>query len=118
MGTRLELQAALEDIFAEFLAGDNDVTDAIQTEAHGHVYFQPPETFKMSYPCIVYTLGDIDIRHADNYPYKHKKRYTVTVIDRNPDSTIPGKIGKMQSVSFDRHFTNENLHHFVYQLYY
>lgn len=83
-----------------------------------NVYFQPPEGFKMSYPCIVYERERIESEHASNKPYLHRKRYSVTVIDKNPESLIPDKIAAFQSCRHDRHFTNDNLHHDVFTLYY
>lgn len=81
------------------------------------MYFQPPTGFKMSYPCIVYKLVRIDTRFANNNPYSHNKAYTLTVIDKNPDSLIPDKVADLPMCSFDRHFEIDNLHHFVFTIY-
>lgn len=83
-----------------------------------NVYFQPPDGGKMSYPCIVYERERIDSEHADNKPYLHRKRYSVTVIDRDPDSPIPDRIAAFPKCRHDRHFENDNLHHDVFTLYY
>ena len=58
------------------------------------VYFQPPPTVQMVYPCIVYERTKINSTFADNNPYNFEKQYQVTVIDKNPDSLIPDKIAK------------------------
>ena len=110
MGTRLELQQVLEQIFVE-----NGMTES---SAHERVYFQPPETVKMTYPCIVYKLDRIDTRFANDSPYLHYKAYAVTIIDKNPDSILPDLVGALPMSSFTRSFTNDNLNHFVYRLYY
>ena len=83
-----------------------------------YVYFQPPASVKMNYPCIRYTYGSGNTIYADDSPYKFKKSYQVTVIVKDPDSVIPEKIGTLPLCRFDRPFTAENLHHFVYNLYY
>lgn len=101
MAPRLELQALLEDLLGS-----------------RNVYFQPPASVKMQYPCIIYKRDFVAITHADNRPYKHKKRYQVTVVDRDPDSGIPEKVEKLPTCSFDRSYTAENLHHDVYNLYF
>lgn len=101
MERRLDLQTILE-----------------KTLGSRNVYFQPPASIQMKYPCVVYELSMMDIRHADNDPYSHRKRYKVTVIDRNPDSDIPDRVAALQSVSFDRHYTQDNLHHYVFNLYF
>lgn len=40
------------------------------------------------------------------------------VIDKNPDSIIADKVESLKMCSFDRHYTADNLNHFVYNLYY
>lgn len=82
------------------------------------VYFQPPSSVKMKYPCIVYSLADIDSRFADNIPYFHKRRYSVTIIDRDPDSVVRDKMTTIPNCSFERGFTSDNLYHYVFNLTY
>lgn len=84
----------------------------------GNLYFQPPESVKLKYPCIVYQLADIDIVHANDFAYKGTRRYTITIIDKNPDSDIPEKLYEMAYVSFDRFYTADNLNHWVFSIYY
>lgn len=83
-----------------------------------NVYFQPPESLKLEYPCIVYSQDMLDIDHADNVPYKHTKRYLVTVMHDDPDSDIPDKIAMLPLCSFDRAFTADNLHHTAFRLFF
>lgn len=83
-----------------------------------NVYFQPPTGFKMTYDCIVYKRGKIDSRFANNKPYHHANRYSVTVIYRDPESPIPGKIAELPMCVHDRYFSSDNLHHDVFTLYY
>lgn len=101
MGTRLELQTLLETLLGT-----------------GNVYFQPPENVKISYPCIIYKRDDIVTKFADNKPYNNTKRYSITVIDRNPDSLIPDKITKLPKCVFDRHMTMDGLNHDIFNLYF
>jgi hypothetical protein len=83
-----------------------------------YVYFQPPSTVTMMYPCIVYSRNNLDTKFADDQPYGHKTGYQVTVIDPNPDSEILGKVAALPLCSFNRHYTKDNLNHDVYNLYY
>jgi hypothetical protein len=99
MGTRLGLQTLLEGLLVD-------------------VYFQPPESFKINYPCIVFSISDIDTKFADDNPYRLKKRYTVTLIDKNPDNITMDKLALLPLCSFDRYFATDNLNHYVYNLYY
>ena len=81
-----------------------------------NVYFQAPH--QLSYPCILYERGKSDTQFADDNPYIINKRYTVTVIDSNPDSMIPDEIAKLPQCVSDRHFVSDNLHHDVFMMYY
>ena len=101
MGNREGLQTLLETLLGS-----------------GNVYFQPPETIKMQYPCIIYSRSKIDSTFANDLPYKHYNRYSITVIDANPDSEIPWKIVSLPLCSFDRHYTANNFNHDVFSLYY
>lgn len=83
-----------------------------------NVYYQPPEGFRMKYPCIVYEQSSKDTMYADNKRYIHRNRYSITIIDRDPDSDIRDRIEELNYCSFDRHFNSDNLHHFVYTIYY
>lgn len=99
MAQRLDLQTRLEEI----------------TE---HVYFQPPENLAILYPCIVYQRDFAETDFADNDPYSIKKRYMVTVIDRDPDSSIPDQVAKLPTCIFNRFFVADGLNHDVFQLYF
>lgn len=84
-----------------------------------NVYFNPPETIKLKYPCIVYSQDGDTERRADNNLYKHIKRYQLTIIDRNPDSTIPDDVLALFSMcSFNRYFVSDSLNHWVLSLFY
>ena len=83
------------------------------------VYFQPPASVKMSYPCICYSLGNVDTKKADDINYKNTKRYEIVVIDPDPDSDIYEKIlAHFTMCSFDRPYVADNLNHWVLNLYY
>ncbi len=83
-----------------------------------NVYFQPPPTIKMKYPCIIYNRSFIDTDFANNEPYKQMKRYQVTVVDRNPDSVIHESVAKLPMCSYDRFYAADDLNHDVYDLFY
>jgi hypothetical protein len=99
MGTRLELHTLLLSIV-------------------GSVYFQPPASIQLVYPCIIYQRSLIKSSYANNSPYTHDKQYTLTVIDSNPDSTIPDDVSRLDKCRFDRHFTKDGLNHDIFTLYY
>lgn len=102
MASRLELQSELE----ELLGSDN-------------VYFQPPESLQMRYPCIRYSLSSGVINFAGNKPYKFYRQYSLTYIYRNPDSGLTDEIAKhFPMLHFDRHYVSDGLNHDVFTLYY
>lgn len=84
-----------------------------------NVYYQPPRNVQMKYPCIVYNLSDIDATSANNKHYVLTNGYMVTVIDKNPDSTIAKKLIESFPMSnLQSTFIQDNLHHWVIQIYY
>lgn len=83
-----------------------------------NVYFQPPESIKMNYPAIVYGLDDIDNQYANDGVYLSHRRYSVTVIDKNPDSEIVGKVSALPNCKFNRPYQKDNLNHYVFTLFY
>lgn len=82
-----------------------------------NVYYQPPETVKMRYPAIVYALDGIENVHADDEVYLRRFRYSVTVIDKSPDSTIADKVALLPKCHFNRSYAKDNLNHYVFTLY-
>lgn len=110
MGSRSDLNTLLSCILtANGAAGSNTA---------GNVYYQPPETIKMAYPCIVYSKSGVRSLYAGGGKYRTMIRYTVTVIDPNPDSAIFGRMLALPYCTFVRHFTKDNLNHEVFDLYY
>lgn len=101
MRNRLTLQEKLENILGT-----------------RNVYFQPPESLRISYPCIIYELETVDGDRADDMLYYGMKRYKITVIDENPDSTYYESILKMSYARFSSFYVADNLNHFVVELYY
>lgn len=82
------------------------------------VYFQPPESVKMEYPAIVYSRNRIDIKHANDDSYLQRTSYSITVIDKNPDSDIVTRMSKIPQCRFDRHYVSDNLNHDIFTIFY
>lgn len=101
MARRVDLQQELTEIVGE-----------------GRVFFEPLESTKLRYPCLVYSLSYMYITHADNTPYRHDDRYQLTLITKDPDDDLIGKVAMgLPGVRFDRAYRSGSLHHYVYQLY-
>lgn len=83
------------------------------------VYFQPPDSSQLVYPCIVYELNGFTNMYSDNSRYLTFPEYTITLIDKNPESIIQKHIMDLEGdchVTFDRFFTSDNLNHWTYSL--
>lgn len=89
-----------------------DLHEILKAKAD-HVYFQPPASVQMIFPCIVYKRDAEVIKDADNIPYKQRTRYLITVMDYDPEGlreevkTIPG-------LRFVRHYSADNLNHDIF----
>ena len=107
MNKRLELHEKLCSII-NITAPDGD----------RHVYFQPPPSVNMKYPCVRYSLADIRNIRADNANYNQHKAYEIILIDANPDSPYVDVISAFPKCRFVRHYTANNLNHYVFNIYY
>ena len=101
MASRLDLQSKLEELLG-----------------NRNVYYQPPASIKMTYPAIVYSKSNLDIKRADNQMYNLKTCYELTVIDKKPDNPIIEQLLILPYCSFNRHYVSDNLNHDVLMLYY
>ena len=81
------------------------------------VYFQPPESIKLDYPCIIYERLRGRSFQANDDLYMYRKSYSATVIDKNPDSLIPDELEKLMFCTMDRYFEADNLNHWVFTIY-
>lgn len=95
----------LHDILEEVLGSSN-------------VYFQPPASVSLKYPCILYSRETAETEFADNNPYSYTKAYSVTVIDPDPDSVIPDKVARLPMCRHSRFFTADQLNHDVFNIFF
>lgn len=101
-----QIQALLEDLFEP------------EDEFEYKVYFQPPNNLQMEHPAIVYERNGEEAKFAGNLPYNRVWEYSLTVIDRDPESRILEKVTALPMCTFDRHYVVENLHHDVFRIYF
>lgn len=76
-----------------------------------HVYYQPPSTVTMIYPAIVYSRDSIGSKYANNNVYGTTIGYGVIVMDKNPDSLIPGKVALLPTAKHSANYIKDNLNH-------
>ena len=102
MAQRLDLQAELEDMMGPGVM----------------VKFQPPPGYKLTYPCCLYEQSNGNTKFAANRPYVFTKKYTVTIIDRNPDTVYPEIMAmRFPMCVMDRAYPADGLNHYVFTLY-
>lgn len=82
------------------------------------VYFQPPSSEKIEYPCIVYEHDRTYKVHANNMPYFSEPRYQLTAICKDPDSPIFDAIERLPKCAIERTFKRDQLNHKVYNIYF
>ena len=100
MVDRIDLQTTLQDILGS-----------------KNVYYDPPETLKISYPAIIYSKSGLKNKKADDANYHINTIYDITVIDKRPDNAAIKKLLELPYCSYDRHFVSDNLHHDTLTIY-
>lgn len=83
-----------------------------------NVYYQPPTSIKLKYPCILYNLESANDVHAENDIYRRLYRYSLTYITKDPEDPMWEMINDLRYCRFDRFYTSDNMNHFVYTIYY
>ena len=101
MDKRMSLQVELER-----LAGRN-------------VYFQPPASVQLVYPCVIYNLNAGDAKRADDSVYMYTNRFELIFIYRKPNVEIIEQVLRtFPMCSVSRVYIADNLYHYVFNLYY
>lgn len=82
-----------------------------------NVYFQPPPSLQLKYPCVIYKLDGVKVSHANDKNYLNTKRYLVTVVDRNPDTQTYERVLDLPHSSLETVLVKDNLNQYVCSLY-
>lgn len=83
-----------------------------------NVYFQPPETVKMRYPCIVYGRTSINPQYADNEPYLLHVGYSMRYITKDPDDPVIFQLARLPKCRKGSQIRKDNLYQEAYTIYY
>lgn len=97
---RLELQELLEEVLGS-----------------RNVYYQPPESVKIKYPAIIYNRSSIQNEFANDGIYSQNTGYSITVIDKNPDSKVVKAVSRLPTCKYDRHYVSDNLNHDTFTIF-
>lgn len=83
-----------------------------------NVYFQPPTSILLKYPCIIYNKKSYDNVYADDMIYCLNTVYSLTIITSNPNDDFGKQVLiQLPRTAFDRGFIIDNLYHEVYTTY-
>lgn len=85
---------------------------------NGNVYFQPPPSTQMRYPCIRYSYsGQVNVS-ADDQNYIRTPEWKIVYIDRSPTLGTVEKLLNLPSSSVIATYSTDGLNHTVISLYY
>lgn len=101
MSSRLDLQSKLERLLGS-----------------RNVYYNPPATLVMEYPCIRYSLGGIQTTNANNAKYSKTKRYEGIVISKKSDPEVVDKILDLPYTALGTPYKADNLNHYPFTIYF
>lgn len=84
-----------------------------------HVYFQPPESVKLIYPCIIYERSSGVSEYADNKTYSYRQAYNIMRVSKDPDDDkIKEMLFHFPMSRFNTHYVKDNLNHDVIVIFY
>ena len=102
MNKRLELHDKLKEI----IGNDN-------------VYFQPPASVHLSYPCVIYKVGNGKAKYADGMVYGYINSYELVFIFKKPNIWIIDKVLEaLPMCKMSRAYVADNLNHYAFSVYY
>jgi len=81
-----------------------------------HVYYNPPEKLKMTYPAILYFHTGGRNFHANNIVHAQTHGYKITVVDRDPESPLAKQVSKIPGVAQGPNYRADNLYHFTFTI--
>lgn len=102
MGNRIELHTLISSVMPEGVT----------------VYFQPPNSINLQFPCVIYSRTGKAENFAGNELYNSKYEYSVLVISRDPDNDLSEQLVKIPFTSYDRRYEANGLYHDVVKLYF
>lgn len=84
-----------------------------------NVYFQPPSSHRIEYPCIIFERAGIQTTKADNSTYRKTTRYSLNYIRLDPTETeVINKLLELPMCAHDRFYTSDGLNHDTFTIYY
>lgn len=93
--------------------------ELIELVGNENVYFQPPASVELSYPCVIYSVGTGYVTRADDMAYNYTNSYEVMFIFKQPNLDIIERVlMTLPMCNVSRVYVADNLNHYVFNLYY
>lgn len=83
-----------------------------------NVYFDPPESFKLQFPCIVYSLSGNNEWKADNITYIRTKRYRMIYITKDADDPMVDTLEDLEFCHLINPYTADGVFHYAFDIYF
>lgn len=83
-----------------------------------NVYYQPPASMTLLYPCIIFSRSAIDQRVANDFNYILTQEWSVMCISIDPEWSVPKSLleSTTRRLGYDRNYIADNLYHTVLTL--
>ena len=77
-----------------------------------HVYYQPPTTLVLKYPCVIYDRSDIQPVYSDNRIYAKYEKYDINILYKSvlDESLVDIVIESMDYVKFKNTTIKESVY--------
>lgn len=83
-----------------------------------NVYYDPPESIKLKYPCIIYHQTSGDHAYSGNKTYLYTPSYEITTISKDADDNfVERMVSEFEMIRHGSRYTAENLYHDTFTLY-
>lgn len=83
-----------------------------------NVYYDPPESIKLKYPCIIYHQSSGDHVYSGNKTYLFTKSYELTTISKKADDDLVNRIiSEFEMIRHGSVYTADTLFHNTFTLY-
>lgn len=81
-------------------------------------YYQPPESMKLTYPCVVYSFETFNTRNANNMPFVINERYKVSYLHKNvDDSRCKAVLRDFDKITHTQHYVTNGVYNDIYYIY-
>lgn len=82
-----------------------------------NVYYQPPSSKTLQYPCIVFSRENVDQTYANDKIYFLRQNWQIKCISTDSEWDVPKRLlESMQFIEFDRTYPADNLYHTILNL--